>query len=240
MKKSDHRKALLGYAVVLGGEEGVATLADAAPKVTADASPARRGALWMALKRLDVLFEALGGAWSFEKDELSTWLDSLRGPVRTHPIVRRVRLGYHSRFDTGVDVSDDAWSVVTGDLAFDRSYSGLVRGTVPGSTRFNALAYAVTYLRKGPRSDRRFRSPLWAASEQAMDEPSYDGAAHLEAAMRLVSREPQSAYVQMANAASFAAGRRSAVAGNAHEAALSLSQRKRWSALTAVLSLQTA
>lgn len=219
----------------LGGAASTEAVLRAARRAPASPAAVRRGILWAALGRYDPLFRVLGGAWTHEKDDAAAWFGQLRGAIRNHPIAVRIRLGYHTRFKTGVDVSADAWHVVLGDQVFDRSYSGVARGAVTGSVRFNALSYAVEFLRGHKRADARFRSALWTAAQEAIDDDSYDGETHLVAATRLASRDPRLAFVQMTNATMFGAGKRSGVSRKARAAALTLAARQRWNELMPIL-----
>lgn len=227
---------ILEYAKALGGEESARMVLEARPKAAKVEDPSvRRGMLWGAAKSVDPLFEALAGAWMYEGDELGAWLRKARGKVRDQPITVRLRVCYHSRGKTDADVSEDAWSVVNGDHVFDNTYTGSVRGHVLGS-RKTALVFAVSWLRANATDDPRFESPAWAAAQVAVDDPRYDGEVHHRLAGELADKDPQAAYVQLANAAAYAARARSRTIAGVIASARSLAKAGGWEELEELLA----
>lgn len=231
------QKELLAYAEQLGGEESAQAVFAACKEVAKVALTAERlGKLWSAAAPFDPLFEVIGGAWTFHLDKTGTWLRTLKGKARTHPIARNIRVGYHVDSETREDVSEDAWDVVFGDQAFDITYTGISRGTSRGSRTMNALVFAVSFLRETKSKDKRFASAEWTAAQAAVDEPKYDGALHLQAAIAAARSDPAAAYIQFANAAHYAGRTRSAVLTKVSDAALDLAKKQKWVELADVLA----
>jgi hypothetical protein len=234
------KKDIARYSATLGSEaSALSVLAASAQARMLEPKPVRCGALWNAARRFDPVFAALGAAWSCDASQAPQCLRALRGKARQHPIVVHMRVGYNAQFATKSDIADDAWSIVLGDHVFDLSYTGIMRGPALGSRSLNALTYAVAWLRQHEDDDRRFKSPLWAAAQSAIDDPKYDGSAHLEAAMKMRQRDAVAAYVQIANAACYAARARSPRRQTILAEATKLAKRQGWGDLASVLRLSS-
>lgn len=238
-RPADQQAEILAYAEALGGGESARAVLAACGKASKTAGAPERGALWLAARDFDPLFEVLGGAWTHRLKEVPGWLQTLRVQAREHPIARNIRVSHHTRFKTGEDVAEDAWAIVFGDQVFDRGYTGITRGIVRGSQELNAVHSAVTWLRQNGTKDARFDSPEWEAAQAAADDAQYDGQAHVRAATARAKADPAAAYIQLANAAYYAARRRGAAAAVAKivQAARDLAKKQKWTDLAEVLAM---
>lgn len=230
---------ILEFAAELGGRESAQALLSACKEVGRITSSSERvGKLWTAVESFDPLFEVLGGAWTFHLNEVPAWLRRLRRrKAGSYPIIRNIRVSYHTAFETGENVANDAWNVVFGNHVFDLTYTGITRGRTTSSRMPNALTHAVNYLRENVSADHRFESPEWVAAQAVVDQPKYDGEAHMQAAMESISSDPSSAYTNMTNAAYYAGQAKSRLVSKIAETARDLAFEQKWSDLIEILDM---
>lgn len=195
---------LLAYADSLGGIESVRAVLKARSRAAKEGNPAlRRAVLYEAIAPSDSLFAALAVAWRYERDELAKWLAEHPASDSEGALLSRLRVAQAPGSEAEAAVRESAWKIVEGDVVFDSTFVGVVRGAVRGSRSVSTLGYAVRYLRAHLNEDVRYETRLWQAAQAAVDDSEYAGRLHLAAADDYISVDPRTAYSCFANAIAY-------------------------------------
>ncbi|HMF55933.1 MAG TPA: hypothetical protein VK619_06215 [Pyrinomonadaceae bacterium] len=205
-KISDSTRArLIKFAAEFGDKSSTESLLDSVDEVRSiKDSSVRAGKLWEVACPDDPLCKALAGAWTHRRKEVGDWLKQAMREISDVEIVLRLYVTYHVIYQTGTDVTEEAWKLVAADDVFDPTYTGASYGPTKGAWLSEALTYAIRWLQEQKRLDpQRTQSELWKAAQAYEDSENYDGSEHLAAARKLATENPALAYTHAANAAAF-------------------------------------
>jgi hypothetical protein len=231
------RHHLLELAAEFGDNSSTEAVLSALDKVSSiEKSALRMGKLWEVACPDAPLCKALAGAWSYHREETGNWLKRASKEILNHEIMLRIYVSYNVIYQTGTDVTEEAWKLITGDDVFDPTYTGTTYGPKPGAWLTQALTYAIQWFEDPEHLNaQRARSPLWKAAEAYEHAKGYDGSEHLEAARKLAASDPALAYTHAANAAAFYARAKEKTPVEAIIFAHDLAVANQWKDLQAVL-----
>lgn len=167
---------------------------------------------------------------------LRAWFDNHTELLAAEPIAAGLYVSFHTFYETGVDVTEHAWRVLSADAVADFTYSGLM--PAQGLEWSDApLLRAVKALSKTkltglPKSKA---AALKAARAFARNPTKYSGSLHLATAKVLASVDPVKAYGQAANAAAFRARSGGSVPVQAIKIARAIADAQSWADISLIL-----
>jgi hypothetical protein len=230
------RRDILSFAGQFGGKTSASAVLDAIPSVKKTAKlEFRKGKLWEIACPKEPLCQVLAGAWTHQGEKIGPWLEQLASAARATDIARRLFVTYHVRYQTGVNVTADAWKLIESDNLFDPTYIGLLFGPAKGTTLNDALSFAVRSLEQQGFRPKPRQAILWQAALHREEKLDYDGRDHLQAAQEYSKRDPELAFRQAVNAAAFFARTTQRPPKEAIKFAHLLAKREGWTAVEILL-----
>jgi hypothetical protein len=199
------RQELVEFASEFGGFSSTqATLIALTPFNSRDDARDLRAMLLSAADKEDPTFQALSAAWKLEGKQAANWAEEALQQNPSLAIPLCIYIYYNVLEGTDVDLTKYATSLVAGNHIFDSTYTSEFRGSVEGIWEEKPLFKAIAWLKERDGNEIGLHSSIWEAALAVSEDPeSYDGEAHLIAAQKIATEDPELAYVQLTNSAAY-------------------------------------
>jgi hypothetical protein len=164
----------------------------------------RKAILWGTMGPNEPMCQIIKTAWQLAQKDAAEWAEKAIHENPELEIPWRIYTSYHVIYETGVDLTEAAWRLITSNDVFDATYTGYSRGPTKGTWTGRPIVDAVKWLQRQGNCEVKIYPALWKAAQAFAEDPeNYDGSEHLVAAQKIASENPVLAYTCLANAAAY-------------------------------------